>query len=122
MFIYNYNFILIEIALAIKVIEQLSSRSRRYSGRSTHSTEGKSQSKPFTKLTRSKTWPKQRCHGQGMEEDEEFGIRGKKLRPHSAEMCSHCSSSDTGSIYASLKRCGHVQNPNKVHKSMLCNF
>ena len=91
--------IIIELSIAVKVIEQLSMRSQKF-GRS-RSTKNHSHSHHCSKrLHRSRSWTKQTlppaCSG--------FGVQGMKLRPHSADKCFDCSISDTGSIYNAIKR------------------
>lgn len=89
-----------DLKIAMQVLEQLATRSRKYTHSESRSQSGYSHSKIF----RSRTWPRQKPHVHG---DIELGITGvsaMKLRPHSADKCSHCSSSNTIAVYEGLKR------------------
>ena len=89
-----------DLKIAMQVLGQLATRLRKYTHSESRSQSGHSHSKIF----RSRTWPRQKPQVHG---DIELGITGvsaMKLRPHSADKCSHCSSSNTIAVYKGLKR------------------
>lgn len=97
----------LELATAISVIQQLSQLSDNHRrGNSRNSLQPHTHgSKPGT-LYKSRSWPKKpKSPSVAIVPSNEFGILGKKLRPHSADMCSHCSNATLGSMYKALKRC-----------------
>lgn len=102
----------VELATAISVIDQLSRWSKNYDHSydknvTKQQTYGNNKGKAAGGvLYKSRSWPRKHKPSSTLAivGPNEFGILGKKLRPHSADMCSDCSEATLGSMYKALKR------------------